>query len=605
MAELQEAAFRLIRESLLKVDSDSSRGHFNLVCDPLTLRILGSICKMSDLYELGVTSIENIVTVRQPNPNLDAFYFLSVERESIQALLKDFGNDSRPQHSGVHLVFCGKVDEEMFKQLAEHKVLAPRVKSFKEAGLNFVMFQQDAFHLAHPNVAQFFNDTTAIQICTDGILHVCDVLKIRPTVRYAKSGCCSDVAKRVYDTHQRAASIPTKNKSTLLIVDRSVDIQAALLHQASYEALIYDVVPGFDNESGILTIDSKKQLLHDASFQKLKYLHFLDVRKQVQQDLAEFSKKNVNLTKVQQGVGAELELSDMISAIRGVPEFQEQYQAFESNLSLVKIIMEELENRNVIVQRRADNKFEQNTGSLEAELATGITDSMKEAKIIQMTGALTTFFANTPNLPADVKLRLILLYLALFNDVSAQSRQTLMEAANLPDSDHRAVLKFLELSLAGSTDHSSKSELRRTKTQLALAKKDLKSQTNIIDRFTPRLKTLMERLIDNLLDTDNFPGFGVEKVIDSGAGNDQRAWGWKNVNANAGSTETSKPKLVVFIIGGVTLCEIRVAQELMKTQTKCDILIGGTCILTPKMLLDSLRGKTSATGANEVRINVG
>jgi len=110
----------------------------------------------------------------------------------------------------------------------------------------------------------------------------------------------------------------------------------------------------------------------------------------------------------------------------------------------------------------------------------------------------------------------------------------------------------------------------------------------------------MERLIDNFLDTDNFPGFGVETISHPIAGAAARNWGWKNVNAGGGS----KTKLIVFVIGGVTLSEIRDAQLLGTTQSKCDILIGGTSVLTPSTLIRSLRGTVGAK-TGDVAIDVG
>jgi len=101
----------------------------------------------------------------------------------------------------------------------------------------------------------------------------------------------------------------------------------------------------------------------------------------VNQELEAFSKQHAGLAKVQKGDGAELELSDMVAAIRSVPEFQEQYYSFEANIAIVKQIMDELEKRLVIVQKRSDNKFQQNVGTLESELATESPTRLKRQSI--------------------------------------------------------------------------------------------------------------------------------------------------------------------------------------------------------------------------------
>ncbi len=47
------------------------------------------------------------------------------------------------------------------------------------------------------------------------------------------------------------------------------------------------------------------------------------------------------------------------------------------------------------------------------------------------------------------------------------------------------------------------------------------------------------------------------------------------------------PRIIVFVLGGITCSEMRVAYELMM-QTKSEIIVGGTSLLTPQNFIDGL-----------------
>merc|ERR1719494_1513143 len=104
--ELKEATYKLIHDTLLRVpEVEGPPPRLNLICDEVTLKIIGSVCKMSDLYDLGITSVENIAINRQKLPTLDAFYFLYPSEKSLLALQDDYENPKQPQHDNVHLIF--------------------------------------------------------------------------------------------------------------------------------------------------------------------------------------------------------------------------------------------------------------------------------------------------------------------------------------------------------------------------------------------------------------------------------------------------------------------------------------------------------------------
>eukprot|EP00227_Mantoniella_beaufortii_P004858 CAMPEP_0197612216 /NCGR_PEP_ID=MMETSP1326-20131121/56862_1 /TAXON_ID=1155430 /ORGANISM="Genus nov. species nov., Strain RCC2288" /LENGTH=87 /DNA_ID=CAMNT_0043180943 /DNA_START=199 /DNA_END=459 /DNA_ORIENTATION=+ len=68
---------RILDDMLGKVSKQLGGEWKVLIVDPVTVRVVSSSCGMSDLTAQGVSLVENITLGRQPQPHLDAVYFIS------------------------------------------------------------------------------------------------------------------------------------------------------------------------------------------------------------------------------------------------------------------------------------------------------------------------------------------------------------------------------------------------------------------------------------------------------------------------------------------------------------------------------------------------
>ncbi|CAD7951988.1 unnamed protein product [Amoebophrya sp. A120] len=172
------------------LNAADTQNKFLVICDQCGLRVLNSICRLSDLYETGVTAVEALESKdRQPIPSLDGVYFIDPEdADSVGILLKqDFpiptaaapdpvanlaGNTNpmslsaataalksklpktssqqkeQIQHDNVHLFFTRKCPDEVLRELSRHPLLAPRIRNVVEIPLGqFQLFHKNVFHL--------------------------------------------------------------------------------------------------------------------------------------------------------------------------------------------------------------------------------------------------------------------------------------------------------------------------------------------------------------------------------------------------------------------------------------------------------------------------
>ena len=73
----------------------------------------------------------------------------------------------------------------------------------------------------------------------------------------------------------------------------------------------------------------------------------------------------------------------------------------------------------------------------------------------------------------------------------------------------------------------------------------------------------------------------------------------KEYPSRVSSRKGSARRLIVFILGGITYTECRVAYEVAASYKTCDIIVGGSKILTPNDFINDLKDLNKQAG--EVR----
>ena len=437
---------------------------------------------------------------------------------------------------------------------------------------------------------------------------------------------------------------PFKNKgTTFLIVDRSIESCGLLVHEYTYQALALDVLDGaepcgikwglgleavnvsgkdvvaegsmsvlpsfqFTTTTGKGEEEVKNVVLgdHDDLWRRLRHAHVNDVSARTTMEIREFSKSH-SLAKLQKSTERRNSDADPIELLRGLPEYQDILSKYALHIELTKQCYDQIDRLKLMEVSR-----------IEQELATGVDEEGKEVSCIKISQNLTSLL-QSGRIGAEEKLRLVALYLSQVNDVNESSAQTLVRtAASLTVENESVVKQFLSLGIHGTraatvADKSAAPTNRhshKTVSDKNLLKKNkarAKASTIVNCRFVPRLKDIVESALTNTIDAAEFPliggsGSSIYSVGSSSPENGGKKksnaamWGQGKV-ASDGETENMKTdlnsqdlvrqKLVVFVVGGVTLAETRAMHELA-LQYNCDVLIGGSAILTPKRVVEIL-----------------
>jgi len=577
-----------------------------VILDHETTRILSSACRMYDVMEEGVTLVENISIARQPLPKMDAIYFLTPKEESINLLLRDFKDPKNPQYGAVHLFFSSRLSDELFAKIRANEPLKSRIKGLKEINMDFLVYESQVFHFDSPDTFKllFSPECTTqaggeLKRMADKIVSVCATLNEYPFVRYHKDQRVSHslatfVQEKLDQLNKEnsayASSISGKNRATLLILDRSEDMLAPLLHEFTYQAMIYDLLPvtndhyKFVTTSGTGEQRGKEVILgeSDPLWSTLRHMHIADTINWILDGFNEFVQEN-KASKFAQKERVN-DLKEMSDAMKAMPQYQEMLNKYSLHINMSNECMRMFGQRSLA-----------KIAALEQDMATGEDSEGR---------AVRNFLSNLPAILTDAsvnlndKLRLLMIYIISQEGIKATDKKRLMDLARISLQDQACItnLRFLGVTLL--TGPNVKKGSAKDK------KKNKKQRDDAppyeLSRYTPQIKVIGQELINNTLSSDEYPyvkgGKDVDEDVKSSTKEDIKSVRsqktqpkWVKDKHKAEKLSANKPKLIIFIAGGMTYSEMRAAYELTTKNEDREVIIGSSNIIVPDEFVKNLR----------------
>ncbi|XP_057462811.1 SNARE-interacting protein KEULE-like isoform X3 [Actinidia eriantha] len=628
---------RLLYEMLRSTKTGDSKSTWKvLIMDKVTVKIMSYSCKMADITEEGVSLVEDIYRRRQPLPTFDAIYYVQPTKEKAFVFFsspvpRELVNQIK--RDGSVLSRIGALREIFSSLLILMENMQMNLEYFAIDGQGFITDNERALEDLFGDEESTRKGDACLNEMATRIATVFASLREFPMVRYRAAKSLDPTTMTTFRDlipTKLAAGVwnclmkykanlphfPQTETCELLILDRSVDQIAPVIHEWTYDAMCHDLLNMEGNKyvhevpSKAAGAPEKKEVLledHDPIWLELRHAHIADASERLHEKMTSFVSKN-KAAQVHHGSrdGGELSTRDLQKMVQALPQYSEQIDKLSLHVDIAGKI------NNMIKEMGLKD-----LGKLEQDLVFGDAG----------TKDIINFLRTKLDATRESKLRLLMIYAACYPDKFAGDKITkLMELARLPPEDMNAVNNMRLLEGASDTKKSSlgafslKFDVHKKK---HAARKDRSGEEVMwqLSRFYPVIEELLEKLGKGELPKNDYPYMNDPSSTFHGSSRTasaqisqapaphsmrQRRATWARPRGSDdgyssdsilrhASSDFKKmgQRIFVFIVGGATRSELRVCHKLT-TKLKREIVLGSSSLDDPPQFITKLKLMTAS-----------
>ncbi|XP_057531436.1 protein transport Sec1a-like [Amaranthus tricolor] len=628
---------RLLYE-MLQSTSAESKSWKVLIMDKVTVKVMSASCKMADITDQGISLVEDLFRRRQPLPSLDAIYFIQPTKENIVMFLSDMSG-REPLYKKAFVFFCQPVPKDLINHIKSDVSVVPRIGALREMNLEFFPVDSQVFVTDHDMaMEELYGEASQNARKFDACMNVLAIriatvfasLKELPFIRYQApkdpdaaapneilpSKLASLVWDRLTTYKSTIPNFPQKETCEFLILDRSVDQIAPVIHEWTYDAMCHDLLE-MDGNKLVLEVTNKatgqpekKEIVledSDSVWLEIRHLHIAEASERLHDKMTNFVSKNKAAALSQASRdGAELSTRDLQKMVQALPQYTEQMEKLSLHVEIagkINKIIRDMELRDL--------------GQLEQDIVFGDA----------ATKEIITFLRAHQDAPSENKLRLLMIYACVHPDKFEGDKATkLMQLAKLSAEDMKAIKKMRLL--AGSSQIQKKApgsfsltfDGQRKKVAARKDKTIAEEETWALSKFYPMLEDLIESVNKGELSKDEYQYINEPKPATRERSQSQSAAVSTAPTATAGprsmrsrrTATWARPhhsedgsgdsvlkhspndfkmmgsRIFVFIIGGATRSELRTCYKLT-TKLRREVILGATSIDDPPQYLTKLK----------------
>ncbi|KAI8838087.1 Sec1-like protein [Chytridium lagenaria] len=559
---------------------------------------------LAEIAELGYYAVEQIDAFRKPLKDFEAVYLLSPSDTSIKFIRLEFEAKSSLYAAG-HILMTSYVSDEMMEELGSILNGAYPLKRLDEINVQFIPIESQVFHLGLPDALVETYGAKSEEELDDAVNKISDklmdfMLTIDDEIDiryYDPSGKRATLSSRLaWNLQDRIEALRRMNPNALpampripysssahdwrkssifVLMDRSLDLLSPLLHMLSFQALMHDLYEireavKEDEKHLVCDFDTNLAAVLDESdeiFGKVRHQFYLVAKRMIEQERLEHLLRRKEAKQ-------DMKMDDSYDQIQ---------EGFKRVMNLVLHKDEVIQRGNQIaalvqINKSTDDIIE-SAGmdrffGLEQDLAVGETFDGEDVfePFEEMMDLLNE--ENEEILPRD-KLRIVLIYLLTIGGLPKEQLESLTKKAKFRQNDALVLQGLEKLGVILDLQRNPRVPLSPFTFQHRRKVEPLPASMTTAhegDRFIPSIFFILRDIFLSRPATLRvFPSIN-EELHDFAQEEGGKKSKFLAPLTRRGGLETSEakniryngPRLILFITGGVTYAEIKVAYELTR-----------------------------------------